>query len=439
MTTFKNLVFYTNELVQLSGRRVAVMCVVGIITGIGLGISEFLFGLSLKEFLSSYDIIVRSEGYSEWLPGTISPLAYVLVIGVILAVLRFFSFYFPNYARQLFMMRMRWLINEETLREEGDVSEISVANVSHIMTNLISGVGNLINAISSLFIATVRLFVLLAGLFSLSTELSLISIAAVVAFGFPTVVFRKKYVLLSKTMFNEISNYTQNLIRNIRNVLLLKLSGKIVGEKGKLNTNNSQIYKFAMKYHNIYFANMVWPNLLAVFVVVFMVVINSKENFVPTPTLVPFIFLLSRISSSVSDITGSYGRYQLNKPAFMDLMSFNSILLRDRKLFDEGKNIDISEPISFSAQGLSVGRKSEILRNIDISLTKGDFLLISGESGVGKTTFIYTIIGLLRPIKGKVLWNDIDIEDIDQKSFRPYISYSGSDPFLFDATIEETK
>ena len=112
-------------------------------------------------------------------------------------------------------------------------------------------------------------------------------------------------------------------------------------------------------------------------------------------------------------------------------------MLRDRKVIDSGKNINISEPMSFSAENLSVGREKEILKNINIKLNQGDMLLISGESGAGKTTFIYTIIGLLRPIKGKVLWNEIKIEDVDQKSFRPYISYSGSDPFLFDATIEE--
>ncbi len=437
MTVFNNLIIYTNNIVQLSGKRVAVICVIGVVTGIGLGASEILFGLGLEKFLSSYDLLKRNEEYSELLPVTVNPLIYILAVAVILAFLRFFSFYFPNYARQLFMMRMRQLVNDETLREEGDVSEISVANVSHIMTNLVSSVGSHINAISTFLIATVRLFVLLAGLFSLSTELSLIAISAIIAFGFPTIIFRKHYVRLSKTAFNETASYTQNLIRNIRNVLLLKLSGKITDEKNILNQNNAQIHKFLMKFHNIYFVNMVWPNLLAIFVVVLMVVVNSEEKIVSPPTLVPFIFLLSRIASSISDITGSYGKYQISKPAFLDLVAYNKIMLRDRKVIDSGKNINISEPMSFSAENLSVGREKEILKNINIKLNQGDMLLISGESGAGKTTFIYTIIGLLRPIKGKVLWNEIKIEDVDQKSFRPYISYSGSDPFLFDATIEE--
>jgi ABC-type multidrug transport system fused ATPase/permease subunit len=416
---------------------VVVVCVVGVVSGICLGISEILFGLSLEKFLLFYGLLARGDNYSEWLPESISPLVFVLAMGIILSIFRFFSLFLPHYALQLFTMRIRRLVNEETLREVGDVSELSVANTSHIMTNLSSGTGNIINALALILLSIVRLFVLLAGIFLLSTELSLIAIATMAIFGMPTIFLRKMYVRLSKKAYAESAVFTQDLIRNVRNVLLLKLNGIINVEREKLNNNNSRMFKYLMRYNYIVFGNMVWPSLLSIFAVVIIVVINYKENFVSEATLVPFVYLLSRIAAAISELTGSYGRFQLYKPAFIDLVAYNPLLLQDRTVRVNGKNIDILEPTTFSVERLSIGRKDEIYKNINITLGQGDLLLISGESGAGKTTFIYTILGLIRPIKGHVLWNGTDITDINQKTFRPHISFSGSDPYLFDATIEE--
>ena len=433
----KSLYSHATALISLSGRKVVVICMFGVAVGVLLGVSEIVFGLSLASFLTSYEIIESKNNHVDWLNNITTPLVLVIVLGVVVAVFRFLSFNAPNYARQLLERRIRQLVNEETLREQGDISELSVANVSHIMVNLSTGIGGYLNAVSSLILAYVRLFILLAGLFSLSTQLSLIAIATIGLLGLPTLLFRKFYVRVSQSAYKQNADFTQNIIRNVRNVLLLKFSGKILDERDKLSRNNEKIYKYVMMFNFTYFGNMVWPNLLAVVVVVSVVAINFEVKFVETLMLVPFVFLLNRIASAISDITGSYGRYQLNKPACIEMLSYNNLLLNNKLPPVTSGNIDIKQPNSLSAQGLSIGRGKELISEINIELDQGEMLLISGESGVGKTTLIYTILGLLHPIRGHVFWNDTNMSDINPKTFRSHISYSGSDPFLVDATIEE--
>ena len=43
-----------------------------------------------------------------------------------------------------------------------------------------------------------------------------------------------------------------------------------------------------------------------------------------------------------------------------------------------------------------------ILKNVDFDLNKGDFLSLIGGNGVGKSTFLQLLVGILKPIKGKV-------------------------------------
>ena len=43
-----------------------------------------------------------------------------------------------------------------------------------------------------------------------------------------------------------------------------------------------------------------------------------------------------------------------------------------------------------------------ILKNVDFKLEKGDFVSLIGGNGVGKSTFLQLLVGILKPIKGKV-------------------------------------
>src|SRR5262245_56550469 len=55
------------------------------------------------------------------------------------------------------------------------------------------------------------------------------------------------------------------------------------------------------------------------------------------------------------------------------------------------------------------GRRSEVLRNIDLNIEKGEFVAIVGYSGAGKTTLISLIAGLVKPDAGSLTLNDLEI------------------------------
>jgi nitrate/nitrite transport system ATP-binding protein len=53
--------------------------------------------------------------------------------------------------------------------------------------------------------------------------------------------------------------------------------------------------------------------------------------------------------------------------------------------------------------------RTEVLKDINLSIRKGEFVAIVGYSGAGKTTLISLIAGLLRPDSGTITLNDLDI------------------------------
>ncbi len=51
---------------------------------------------------------------------------------------------------------------------------------------------------------------------------------------------------------------------------------------------------------------------------------------------------------------------------------------------------------------LGYGRKT-VLREVDLSIRRGDFLGVVGPNGSGKTTLLRALLGILRPQKGEIL------------------------------------
>src|SRR5436305_3996821 len=61
-------------------------------------------------------------------------------------------------------------------------------------------------------------------------------------------------------------------------------------------------------------------------------------------------------------------------------------------------------------QNLSVSYgETLILRNIDLEVQPGEVVCLMGRNGVGKTTLIKSIMGLLRPSAGSIHFADKDI------------------------------
>jgi len=60
------------------------------------------------------------------------------------------------------------------------------------------------------------------------------------------------------------------------------------------------------------------------------------------------------------------------------------------------------------------------LKNIDLSVGKGEFLVVLGPSGSGKTTLLNVVGGIDKPNEGRVVVDGIDITDLDEDGLIEY-------------------
>lgn len=78
---------------------------------------------------------------------------------------------------------------------------------------------------------------------------------------------------------------------------------------------------------------------------------------------------------------------------------------------------------------------NEILKNINLTIKRGESIAIVGENGAGKTTLIKLITKLFDASSGRILINGIEIDLYDKKSIYKRISALFQDYFLMPTTL----
>lgn len=76
-----------------------------------------------------------------------------------------------------------------------------------------------------------------------------------------------------------------------------------------------------------------------------------------------------------------------------------------------------------------------ILKNLSFKINRKEKVLIRGENGSGKSTLIKLLLGLYAPTNGNILYNNIEITEINNKSLRNRIAIVSQNIFLFKGTV----
>ncbi|XTR39332.1 peptidase domain-containing ABC transporter (plasmid) [Paraclostridium tenue] len=83
------------------------------------------------------------------------------------------------------------------------------------------------------------------------------------------------------------------------------------------------------------------------------------------------------------------------------------------------------------------GTRNLILKNINMTIKKGERIALVGESGSGKTTLAKLLLNFYQCEKGEILVNNYNLLDINIEALRDKIAYISQETFLFNGTILE--
>ena len=180
---------------------------------------------------------------------------------------------------------------------------------------------------------------------------------------------------------------------------------------------------------------------LAIIIISSLAFILIKNKFYPQEMIVLSLgviaFTAQKLLPLAQKIYYSMSYMLGQKQSVSDVINFLDI---KNTLISFSKNKELSFNKSIVLKNVkfeySTKKKNIVFENINLEIEKKSKICIVGKTGSGKSTFVDIVIGLLKPDKGEVLVDGININD-SIETWQKKISYVPQSTFLTDSTILE--
>lgn len=166
----------------------------------------------------------------------------------------------------------------------------------------------------------------------------------------------------------------------------------------------------------------------------------------PTEQIVPILGVLAlaafRLMPSANRIVNLSNTIRFSMPLFDEVYN-EYIDIKNNKLrknlinsITETNKINFDNEIKIKNLCFNYSTNKTVLNNISFIIPKGKFVGIIGPSGVGKTTFVDILLGLLEPTNGSITVDGVNIFS-NICGWQANLAYVPQSIYLIDGTIKE--
>ncbi|WP_346898473.1 ABC transporter ATP-binding protein [Clostridium sp. UBA7503] len=161
-----------------------------------------------------------------------------------------------------------------------------------------------------------------------------------------------------------------------------------------------------------------------------------------------FLYYLPFVADFAGFLGEIFARYQQGGIAFKrmfklldenmekELLAHNSLYLKGELIEEKCKQEDI-EVKSLEVKELTYKyNETSGIENINLRVNKGDFVVVTGRIGAGKTTLIKSILGMLPVDSGRIYLNNEEVKNNSEKLTPPIVAYTPQNSNLFSDTIK---
>lgn len=228
----------------------------------------------------------------------------------------------------------------------------------------------------------------------------------------------KKLKIMGKKIQNLFKAQVKNVNENFISLDILKIYQKENFFLKKFNKINKEKEKLGFNINFINRLPKILIELLSIFFLVSITLLFFSINFTSTQ----IIEILSILAVSVirfvpllnSLVTSLIFMKKIEYPASEIIKILNSKYYRQIQINEKSKlknkNNEVKKIfIEIKNLVFSYNEKNKIFKKLNMKISSGDFIALSGYSGFGKTTLLKLILGFLKPDKGEIKLNNQNI------------------------------
>ena len=253
--------------------------------------------------------------------------------------------------------------------------------------------------------------------------------------------FHKPISEAQRSVMTAYAHNESNYISTLQGIGVIKNFGKqsIFGNLNRLVYGHFQETIFGLG--QIQLRLNVWASVAGVLIVVGALGFTSwqvLQSQLKTGELMAIVGIVSSLLPSVSNLALIAIPLNEARIAFERMFEFVGISPENHAYIDEEETISLFENLTIRDLSFRFAGRSPLLKNINLSLWRGEIVGLMGESGSGKSTLLQIIEKFYTPESGQITLNDtIDWNKISPENWRQLIATVPQEVQLFNGTLLE--
>lgn len=152
------------------------------------------------------------------------------------------------------------------------------------------------------------------------------------------------------------------------------------------------------------------------------------------------VLLTSYFNTLTSAILGLVALAPVISKGFESVKSIGEVLESPDVEYNEGKKAVESVRGEFVFENVSFqypDSSGPSVQQLDLKVAAGETIALVGPSGAGKSTVINLVVGFIRPSSGQILLDGKNMESLDLRTYRRFLSVVPQESILFEGTVRD--
>lgn len=269
--------------------------------------------------------------------------------------------------------------------------------------------------------------------------LILIPIIYIITRGFQKLMLKAQF--RNRVLVGKVNNH---ISESLKNITMIKTYSKEKYMEDKYVEYLKDNFEAVEKIN--YFDSVYSPiiQLIRAIVISIIVILSSSQfNYIGIS--------LGMVAASIDLISNLFSPIENLGMEFQDIQRAISGIKRVNEFYEEREEEDknrklkketlISNPkhvtIGFNNVSFSYTKGIRVLEGISFDIVAGEKITVVGRTGVGKSTLFKLILGLIKPTKGSITINEVDVYSIPNKEKRKIFGYVSQGFTFIEGSVKD--
>ena len=357
------------------------------------------------------------------------------------AVIQYFLTYYTQYLGQKVLLDLRTQIfNHIQKLSLKFFDKTPIGRLVTRATNDVEALGELFSSGIVMVFSDVFIIIwILVFMFFMDVSLSLVTLSVLPVLIYGTFLFRRKARESYRDVRLHLARLNSYMQEHVTGMSVVQIFNKEKDELKKFSSINKDYRTANIKsvfYYAVFFPSVELLSSIAVGLIIWYGGGEVVQGMISIGVLFAFIQFTEMFFRPIRDLSE---KYNIMQTAMASSERIFKLLDDDTMVKNPEKPIplpNVRGQVDFKNVWFAYNDEDYVLKDISFSINPGETVAIVGHTGAGKTSIINILTRFYDINKGSILLDGINIEKLDKRELRKYVSMVLQDVFLFSGNIE---